>query len=174
MRPCLLVSALLPLTLAYGAAENPSANALRLVKAMEMERIVQLQQDSKAADGSLSAVEAACMKAKTTGVITNDVALSYDKTMKPENIRVSAEFYESTTGRKYTARGIFNDRKSLGLPVSGNAPEYSEEEKVALGQFIQSPAGQELLFSSEVRRIMSLAIFSRSAQVAYACHQQQP
>jgi len=145
-------------------AKESDYNVLRLVKAMEVERVLQLQLTQMAS----SPVQAVCINSKSKGVFSEAIADALTNELSSSEALFLAEFYESSAGRKYSQKAIFNISKSLGVPTTLEMPTYSQEEEKVIAQFAESEAGKKLLFGSALKAMLRV-VASKTYQIGFDC-----
>lgn len=154
----LIACSLLPSGLIACAAESASDTAARLVRAMQMDKIMLVSMQLPLRRGhlrnqggqSLSKDDErfySCVYAIDSSIFVVTYADVLVKEMSIEEMRVAIRFLEGEVGKKYVQRGVDALPELFGLPEFAPKSKLtlSKEELAAVEQFANTPAGSKLM-----------------------------
>jgi hypothetical protein len=137
--------------------ESASANATRLVRAMQLDQMMvismqlpyrrgQVRNEGDEKQKQEGAPFYNCIYAIDGSLFTNLYAEVLAKELSIDEMRAAIRFLESEPGKKYVQRGMSSLLATTEKPqASGNAPaEISKDELAAINEFSNTTAGKKL------------------------------
>lgn len=138
--------------------ETSSGNAVRLVRAMQLDRAVlismqlpirraQLKDEASEEQKKKEASLYECVYGIDSAIFTSTIAEVIAKDLSIEEMRLAIRFFEGEVGKKYVQRDIAQLPEIFGNSGSTDKPkgEFSKEEQDVLEQFSKTTAGDKLL-----------------------------
>jgi hypothetical protein len=136
--------------------ETALDTAVRLVRAMQMDRMMllsmqlpvrrgQLRDEANAQQKQKDAPFYECVYAIDSKIFTDIYANVLAKEMSLEEMRSAIRFLEGDVGKKYVQNGIVQITELFGLPELSTSPkmELTKEELAAVEQFSNTAAGKK-------------------------------
>lgn len=155
--------------------ESSSGNAARLVRAMQMDRMMlismqlpirrsQLKDEASAQQKQIEAPFYECVYAIDSSIFTSIYAEVFAKEMSIEEMRSAISFLEGNVGKKYVQNGIALIPELFGLPELSAVPkvELTKEELAAVVQFSNTTAGKK--FSQQKILEQEAVLFEAAAK----------
>ena len=148
-------------------AQPPAADALRLVRAMEVDDSVllgmQLEMERGFKAGKVSQAQLDCVHGVRSAVFTAPIAQALGKALTAEEIDTAITFFESTTGNKYSQLGLVHLYHAFGRPAPVPTPSFSAAEQAIVVRFAETSGGdkltrRKLIDSPEVKKAYAVKI----------------
>jgi hypothetical protein len=129
-------------------AQPQATDALRLVRAMEVDKSVllgmQMTIENAFPAGKVSQAQLDCVHGVQSTVFTAPIAQTLEKALTAEEIATAMTFFESVTGKKYSQLGLVHLYHAFGRPAPVPTPPFSEAEQAIVRRFADTSGGDKL------------------------------